>query len=282
MSKISESGYLFIHSGVLEKEQIEKSLLDSIKYLAENYNKDFHKTKYEINVVMNKEGVKYGHTYAWVDNKEVFHALLGLNFDGSERIEYYDDPDWKPPEKSHSEYFAEAMEAANDFDFDWAADWEEQQKYVCPQLKRQLDPLVSLPAVKYTPSQIKEIENQSEFGFMEVFPIKLSYKTGKLNSLFTNDIPEWVSEELLFKYFEKFEKDKTLHIDKKSNKKFRYPIVKIKSKRDIREMRRFGTITFSNTNKNTATFLINLVKRVEFKKGDNKALLFFSQSKSKN
>ncbi len=103
-----------------------------------------------------------------------------------------------------------------------------------------------------------------------------------MNVLFTNDIPSWITEELIYKYFEKFEKDTRVHSDKKSKKKFQYPLVKIKSKKDFREMRRFCTITFSSMHPNTATFLINVVKRVEFVSGDNKALLFFSQSKNKN
>lgn len=274
MSKISEPGYLFIHSGVLEKDQIEKSLLDSIDYIYQNYNKDFRKTKFLVNVVKNKDGLKYGHTYAWIENKELFYALIGKNFDGLELVEWVEDPDWTPPEKNYHDAMAEAG------DDDWVA-WDEiERAYQRPKKKVVLDPLVSLPAVKYTPEQEKEINYESKFGFLELFPIKLSRKTGKLNTLFTNDIPEWITEDMLFNYFKVFEQDNRLHSDKKN--KFRYPLVKIKSKKDIRKMRRFCTITFSNMYSNTASFLINVVKRIEFCHKDQKALLFFSQSKSKN
>ncbi len=84
MSKISEPGYLFIHSGVLEKEQIEKSLSDCIEYIHQNYDKDFRKTNFLINVVKNKDGMKFGNNYAWIENKELFNSLIGKDFDGSD------------------------------------------------------------------------------------------------------------------------------------------------------------------------------------------------------
>ena len=45
MSKISEPGYLFIHSGVLENNQIEECLKDSINFLSENFDPSFKNTK---------------------------------------------------------------------------------------------------------------------------------------------------------------------------------------------------------------------------------------------
>jgi len=275
MSKISEQGYLFIHSGVLEKEQIEKSLSDCQEYLTQNFDKDFTKSSFEVNVVKNKDGKKFGHTYVWIEDLHFYNALLGLDFDGTELVEWVDDENWKPPEKSYDE----AMEEAGD---DWCA-WDDIEKlYKRPKKKISLEPLIALPAIKYTSSQLEEINHESEFGFMEIFPIKISHKTGKLNSLFTNDLPSWVSEELLLNYFKKFERDTIVHIDKKTNKKFTYPIVKIKSKKDIRDIRRFATITFSSLHPNTASFLINIVKRVKFEKDGKNQLLFFSQSKNKN
>lgn len=275
MSKISEPGYLFIHSGVLEKEQIEKSLSDCIEYIHQNYDKDFRKTNFLINVVKNKDGMKFGHTYAWIENKELFNSLIGKDFDGSDLFEWVEDKEWNPPEKSYEE----AMKEAGD---DWGA-WDDVERaYKRPRKKVPLEPLVSLPAIKYTPSQEKEINYESKFGFLELLPIKLSQKFGKLNVLFTNDIPKWITEELIFDYFKKFERDDRFHSDKKSKKKFQYPLVKIKSKKDFRDMRRFCTITFSSMYPQTASFLINVVKRLELEEGDNKALLFFSQSKSKN
>ena len=275
MSKISEPGYLFIHSGVLEKEQIEKCFQDMSDQLAEMFPEKYKNIQFLINVVKNKEGKKFGHSYAWINNIEVFNALLGKNPDGSERFEWVEDKNWKPPEKSYEDALAEIDE------WDWAAGFEIEEKYKRPKKKVELEPLITLPAIEYTSEQIKEVNGESNYGFMEVFETKLSYKTGKLNTLFSNDIPEWINEKILFNFFSKFEKDNQKHLDKKTNKKFNYPIVKIKSKKELRDVRRFCTITFSNLNSKTASFLINVVKRVEFSQEDKKCLLFFSQSRDR-
>ena len=275
MSKISEPGYLFIHSGVLEKEQIEKSLSDCQEYLTKNYDKDFTKSSFEVNVVKNKDGKKFGHTYAWIEDLHFFNALIGLDFDGSQLVEMKEDENWEPPEKPYEEAMAEAGD-------DWSV-WDDiERSYKRPKIKIQLEPLVTLPAIKYTPSQLDEINRESEFGFMEIFPIKISQKIGKMNVLFTNNIPEWLTEEIIFGYFKKFENDKRKHQDKKNKKGFYYPVVRIKTKKDIRDVKRFCTVTFSSMNPNTASFLINVVKKIELTDGTNKSLFFFSQSKTKN
>ena len=150
MSKISEPGYLFIHSGVLEKEQIEKSLSDCQEYLTKNYDKDFTRSSFEVNVVKNKDGKKFGHTYVWVEDLHFFYALIGLDFDGTQLIEWVEDKDWEPPEKPMDE----AMKEAGD---DWGA-WDDIEiLYTRPKKKVQLEPLVTLPAIKYTPSKFEKL-----------------------------------------------------------------------------------------------------------------------------
>ena len=275
MSKISERGYLFAHSGILEKDQLEKCLKDATLFLSENFDTSFEKTEIEVNVVKNKEGKKFGHSYCWVSNEEVYNALIGKNFDGSSRYEEVEDEDWVEPEQDYDE----AMEEAGG---SWALMTEIGDRYRRPMKRIDLEPLVTLPAIKYTESQLKEINNESEFGFVEIFPIMLTEKTGKLNTIFSDNIPDWITEEILLKRFSKFNKDNIVYCEKKSRKKFTYPIVKIKIKRDKKGVKKFCTISFSHLHKNTASFLINLVKRIEIEEGDKKTMLFFSQSKSRN
>lgn len=275
MGKISEPGYLFIHSGPLEKDQVEMSIRGAISYLSENYDPSFENTKIDVNVVKNREGKKFGHTYAWVNCLPVFYALIGKNFDGSERFEEIPDEDWEEPEEDYDEALEEAGGS-------WAMMTEVEEKYTRPMKKVPLEPLVTLPGIKFTEEQEKETNYESKIGFLEIFETKISEKFGKLNTLYSGDIPEWVTESMLVEYFKKFEKDSTIYMEKKTRKKFSYPLVKIKSKKEFRDLRYSCTIIFSSMNKNTASFLINLVKRVEFTKDDKKALLFFSQSKSKN
>tara|TARA_R110002110_G_scaffold100075_1_gene255352 strand:- start:426 stop:1256 length:831 start_codon:yes stop_codon:yes gene_type:complete len=275
MSKISEQGYLFAHSGVLEKDQLEKCLKDATLFLSENFDTTFKKTEIEVNVVKNKEGKKFGHSYCWVGDEEVFNALIGKNFDGSPRYEEVEDEDWVEPEQDYEEAVEEAGGS-------WAMMAEIGDRYIRPMKRIILEPLVTLPAIKYTENQLEEINNESDFGFVEIFPIMLTEKIGKINTIFSDNIPDWITEKILLKRFSKFNQDDIVYYEKKSKKKFTYPIVKIKKKRDQRGVKNFCTITFSHLHKNTASFLINLVKRIEIESGDKKAMLFFSQSKSRN
>ena len=55
MSKISEPGYLFIHSGVLEKEQIEQCFQDISDQLKEMNPEDYGNIQYLVNVVKTKK-----------------------------------------------------------------------------------------------------------------------------------------------------------------------------------------------------------------------------------
>ena len=272
--RVSELGYLFIHSGNLDHSQVENCLLHAIRECAKSYDLDISNLKLIVNVVCNREGKKFGHTYAWLNHHEIFYALIGKNLDGTERFKMVEDPNWSPPSDDEDE----ALEAAGD---DWGAMADVEEAYECPQIKVKLEPLVTPPAVKYTPAQIKEVGEESEFGFIEIFEVQLSKKPGKLNTIFSNDIPDWITKEMLFEYFEKFERDKSVHQTKK-REKFHYPQIVVKKKKDLREERIFCNITFSPMFRETATFLINIAKRVEFEKDGKKALLFFSQSKSKD
>lgn len=272
MSKISEPGYLFIDSGILDDFQVEVSFQAAIEFLSENYGEDFSECITHVNVVKNREGVKFGHTYAWVSDLRVYNALLGKNFDGSERVEFYDDPDWKPPEKSYEQAYHEATADTDD----WSAGVGLEKEYECPQLRNELEPIVTLPAVKYTEDQIKEVNGEMDCGFLEVFPVKLTKKPDRANSIFSNDIPPWLTEQILKGYFDKFEPDKTEHFDKKAKKRFTYPVIEFKRKRDGK---RSCVISFSSRGRNTAMFLINLIKKVEFEHEGAEGILFFSQTR---
>ena len=271
-------GYLFLHSGVLTNGQIEKCLKDAAYSLSENFEIDFKDLKMEINVVSNREGKKFGHSYAWVNNDIFYNALIGRNFDGSLRFEEIEDEDWEPPSKPYDEAIEEAEGS-------WAGIADVEDLYRRPMKRVNLEPLVTLPGIKYSEEQkeeIKEVDDECEIAFIEIFETKISEKIGKLNTIFSDNIPEWITEKMLLDRFKKFNKDNTVYVEKKSKNRFSYPIVKIKTRKHLRETKRFCTITFSPMFKNTASFLIYLVKRVEFQEGDKRALLFFSQSKSKN
>ena len=117
-------------------------------------------------------------------------------------------------------------------EWDWVATTEIEDKYRRPRKKVSLDPLISLPAIEYTPEQLKEVNGESKYGFMEVFETKLSYKTGKLNTLFSNDIPDWIDEKILFNFFRNLKKIPKKHLEKKTNKNFIIPLLKLNQKKN--------------------------------------------------
>ena len=54
---------------------------------------------FRVNFVEDKDGKPFGFAFVFVRNPAVYHMLLGKNPDGSDRIEYHDDPSWTDPEK---------------------------------------------------------------------------------------------------------------------------------------------------------------------------------------
>jgi len=272
MSKISEVGYLFIHSGILEENQVKDILLDCIKLLQEKYK--VGDSELEINVVKNKEGKKFGHTYAWVSNPKVFYALIGMGLDGKPLpCVQKPDPNWRPPEKSYDDAIAEV-------EGDWAMEEEIEELYKPGIISVPGEPLVTPSAVPYSQWQISQLDDENEddeYGFIEIYDVKITKRAEKLNTIFSNNIPRWLDEKIMKKKLQKFERDGRQH-SKKDGTKFTYPIVKIREKSG----RRYCTVDFSILYPNTASFLINVIKRWKISVDDEDEMIFFSQSKRRD
>jgi len=280
MSKVSEEGFLFIHSSVFDASQIERSLNFCIKKLRE-INDNIKSCDIYVNVVENKEGQRYGHSYAWVDNSEVFNALIGMNFDGSERLENVEDKNWTPP----SIPLKEALKEAGG---DWAKEAEIEEYYECPSKSVQMEPLVVPPGIKYTQEQKKLLDIDQDFGFIEIFPARVTIRTdeNKSNSIYSSCIPEWVSEEMLYNFFRRFTKDKMVHKNSKTNKSFSYPKISISKNTAKNKWRTSNStfnahIQFSPLDKNIGHFIMNVARKIKLKNPNTykDEMIFFSQSR---
>ena len=279
MSKISEKGYLFIHTSIFDNNQI----LEALRYCAKELQK---KCEFYINVVENKDGFKYGHAYAWVSSPSVYNALIGKNFDGSDRFEMVEDDNWNPPERDYDEAMKEAENSG-----DWSIIGDIEEAYTRPEIKRDLEPLIIPPGIKYTDEQKSSLETSDDFGFIEIYPARVTIRTeeNKNNSIFSSCIPDWVTEDILFTFFERFCSDKTVHVDPRTKKKFTYPKVMIKKKvvsnkwRQSDDEVRTATITFSPLERNICNFLINVTKKIKLTnpKSKKEEMLFFSQTRSR-
>ena len=253
--KITFKRFLFIQSGILDEKQIRQCIMDGIKQ--QNLNCD--NNSLILNIVKNREGKHFGHTYAWVQDTQIYNALIGLNLDGTKRFEEVEDENWKEPDLP----LEEALEGVTD----WGEEEEIRDRYDVPYVKIPLDPLIILPGIKYSDEQKKIIN--SEIGFIDIFPVTITQYEENENYIFSKNIPEWLNEQLIFKFFSKFEPDSSVQ---------KYPKVIIKNFKGNRNLK----IVFSPRNSNLASFVIKLVKKIELKDNNgNSALIFFSQGKNK-
>lgn len=252
--KITYKKFLFIQSGILDEDQIRTCIMEGIKQL--NFVCD--KSDLIINVVKNKSGKHFGHTYAWINNNKIYNALIGLNIDGTERYEEVEDEDWKEPEIP----IEEALEGVTD----WAEEEEIEERYTVPYKKISLEPLIILPGIQYNSEQ--KNKTNSEIGFIDLFPVSLTNYETYDNYIFSKNVPSWLTEDIVFNYFKKYETDI-------SNK---YPKVTIKNFSTGNKLK----VIFSPRNSNLAMFVLKIVKKLEMSDGSNKELIFFSQGKNKS
>lgn len=248
MNRYTQKGYLFMQSFDLDEDEIRNHLVSKIDKL----DTDIKPYRLFINVVSNKDEVKQGFTYIWTDSDKVYNLFCGLNLNGSERIEYYDDPDWKPSEEKDMSEIT-----------DWSVLAEEEDNKVCPQLKKVLPPLTDI-------SYCDKIEKITKIG-----PLCVD-KLGK-NILFSKNVEPWITENIIRKHLQFFEKDKTKYRNHRTGKFYQYPIISI-NKNEKRG--NILTVIFSQRNPNTASFLIHIVKKLMVRHKDKEKLIFFSQSKN--
>lgn len=282
MSKVSQEGYLFIHSGIFDTHQVESSLKYCINKL-KNINKEIKECDLYVNVVENKDGQKFGHTYAWISNPMVYHALIGNNFNGSERVEEIEQEDWSPPKISLSE----AIKEANG---DWAMEAEIEERYEIPTREVKLEPLVVPPGVRYTKTQKEILGIEDDVGFIEIFPARVTIRSDdkKVNCIYSSSIPPWVSEDMLYKFFERFSVDKMIHKDVKTKKSFSYPKILItknnnKKWRDGKQQLHNVCIFFSPLDKNISYFVMNIARKILVTNPitNETQMLFFSHTRSR-
>ena len=100
--KYFDTHTLFIKCGSASMEQIYQILNDSLDtYRSTNDQKI--KCDFYVNVIKNRENVSFGIAFIFISNPEVYHMLTCKNPDGTERIEYRDNPTWIAPSRNRSE-----------------------------------------------------------------------------------------------------------------------------------------------------------------------------------
>lgn len=250
--EITESGYMYCDSYNLEEETLRQMIENEILKLKidEVYN-------LLINVVKNKKGNKLGYSYIWTDNMKIYNALIGNNLDGTKRFLRIEEDSEEILElslggKSWGEI---ALQDENKIRFE------------------KLKSLVSFPEIILTQEEAIKFKMPSEKAILSLKKAYVFKDYDLKNSLYALKIPNWLKEDKIKSFFKQFEKDKNEH--HKNKKKFTYPIIELKKST--------VNITFSNLNPDTASFVYNMTRKVEFKNKDSKkCLIFFNQSKKKS
>jgi hypothetical protein len=172
-------------------------------------------SSFKVNVIRDREGIPYGYGYLYVSNPEVYHILLGRNPDGSERKEILD-------------HFKEMGVDLNNVDF-WDKPLEDWTIYADAMEEVDLEPLVEVPPVFYTEkhqaafkvfkqrlrAKGKKIEDldywHDDYAPIEIRPavvkdVDISLEPHKL---FTHDVPDWITEKMIYHRFLHFVQGKT-------------------------------------------------------------------------
>nr|QBK90650.1 MAG: hypothetical protein LCPAC104_01470 [Pithovirus LCPAC104] len=243
--------YLYIITGVAHKSQLKESLEKAIRRFGYPCN-------YKINFVISKDRINgkesyCGYAYVWLSNTTVAYALTGRELNGSERVEYVDDPDWTPPIKNINELYedeinkispmsSDSNQHISDFlrttpcPFDKMTSWadimdieeEVQKKTKSPKIKKILEPLLELPKYYYDKEQLSHFnenlkkENISENGGFKIDRAFVRISTDinvKTSTIVGSNIPDWITEEILLEEFSRY-------VTK--NSKIKYPLISFK------------------------------------------------------
>lgn len=190
---------------------VYKATYEQVAKVIENaINQTGIKCAYKINLIEPRNGLRYA--YVRLSEPSVYYAMVGLNYDGTERSEWVDDPDFKMPEIPLEEALKNIDED------DWAdisfAENEVRERYVPQKIKKELEPLVTL---------IPYDEQGNDIDVMRAF-ITLKEEPYENNVIF-GMVPSWVTYSILSPYFDSFVTDKQEKKQTKNGTK-NYPLIR--------------------------------------------------------
>ena len=235
---------IYCDSGIATQKQIsdsfEKAIEDAEKILKKKTN-----CRFKINLLVTKEGEYFGYGYIWVSSTEIYWMLLGRNPDGTERVEEYPDPDWKPPIKDKSKI--------NITDKTWSDIAEEEDSYVQPMIKKVLPPLITIPGYNYDDEQYEHLSSQTDeevpkighFEISRAYAIDAPSGTMK-HRLCARNVPDWIPNEAFKSIFSFYPSGR------KSDKKDRKDN---KDKKNRKNKKEYPLVNFANTKKGKIVFI---------------------------
>lgn len=236
---------LYIDCGVATASQIVECLKNGLRSFSRKLHRALH-SQIRVNVVQRDNGQMMGYAYVWVTNKEVYHALIGNNIDGTPRIRNIRDPHWK---EGTSEQIAE-LNRKLEVETNWAdideLSTEIENLTACPTISEKLPPLITLKPCKYTTEQRNKLlldhnTNNEEKKTLDDIPLTVMCKVerGYVNNVrqgYSRDtitckkVPLWVTPMILKQIFEPYIENKDIQATRRvGGKKMigRYPLIHI-------------------------------------------------------
>ena len=261
MESSTDTHTLLIKCDCANELQIRQSLRDAIHEYMQTTGTQID-CCFRVNLPNNAEGKRYGIAFAFLTNPAVYHMLLRRNPDGSDRVEYIDDPAWTPPPEGELVNESGWSGIANAIPVETTNSWYDQideneqevQQFTCPKIPIILEPLMKLAPIRLTEEQretkrMKIInENQGKPGFddsmvsipefanLSVEPAVISNLEPKFmsNILKAKDVPTWITRDILKAEFAPYASDSaTRHVRfiKGSKIEEAYPFVNVNTDR---------------------------------------------------
>lgn len=285
-------GFFIIQHGPLTEKQVRNVINALISKLHEKYpDENIGEHYLFLRFVMTKEKKPLGLSYAYIDNYKIYNALIGKNFDGTDRYEEYDDMDWTPPEEDKDEALSGIT--------NWGDIDEVENKYTRPKLRKALPPLIEIPPIKLNSTQIETLKREKieagkdpntvkELLQIMIMQTILKNEEEEKNILTSIGLPKWVTEKNLYNFFSKFNMDDNTYHEtvetrdkKKIKKPYRYPKIELYETRGYNNQQvKACKIIFSSmypTNAKHVFKLCRILTREEFEGIRDGEILHFKQ-----
>jgi hypothetical protein len=228
-------------TGPLDVKDVELSLNHILEIIRSNIDSDDFKNfkgelltaTYELNLVTSaKTGNKFGFAWLWVSSLALFHLLCGKNCDGSNAFRTEIVGDWVEPnlgfdiKKYNLNVDGPAKELFNSSGFkrgnwsDEAAFEDMLEEMTTPPTVQIPQSIIALPSKQLTDIQHAELinlarnEGKIAENVSKVFTMKVEaafFNEDNCVTLKCSNVPEWVTEELLYPHFSKFNTDPNIY-----------------------------------------------------------------------
>ncbi len=228
--------YLYINTGYAYDEQV-------IQALTETFIRHDAKTRFKVSVVK-KKGETCGYAYVWIESKNVFARLTGVDMDGNKKVKLIPDPTWYKPRIPVEEALAK-FEQEDIYDPDSWGDCAEhesdlddiRESYNPRMMEVSINADYKLPKYEYHEEQEKHInfayiDDHPEHGAFVVGTAHIPKKKIEIQQhvIFCNRVPSWITMAQLKNLFSPYADDSHSLHKKKVNKRITtdtYPFIAI-------------------------------------------------------